>query len=41
LGGLKSVVVKVLTTGKVQEGYRLTNISVSPLTVTLFADNPS
>jgi len=33
-------VVKVVTTGKVQEGYRHTNISVSPLTVTLFADNP-
>jgi len=40
LGGFKNVVVKVVTTGKVQEGYRLTNISVSPLTVTLFADNP-
>ena len=40
LGGFKNVVVKVVTTGKVQEGYRLTNISVSPLTVTLFAENP-
>lgn len=40
LGGFKNVVVKVVTTGKVQDGYRLTNISVSPLTVTLFSDNP-
>lgn len=40
LGGFKNAVVKVITTGKVQEGYRLTNISVSPLTVTLFSDNP-
>lgn len=40
LGGFKNVVVKVVTTGTVKEGYRLTNISVSPLTVTLFSDNP-
>jgi YbbR domain-containing protein len=40
LGGFKNVVVKVVTTGKVEEGYRLTNISVSPLTVTLFSDDP-
>ncbi|MEW5872216.1 MAG: CdaR family protein [Chloroflexota bacterium] len=40
LGGFKNVVVKVLTTGQVANGYRLTNISVSPPTVTLFSENP-
>jgi YbbR domain-containing protein len=40
LGGFKNVVVKVVTTGQVANGYRLTNISVSPPTVTLFSDNP-
>jgi YbbR domain-containing protein len=40
LGGFKNVVVKVVTTGQVADGYRLTNISVSPPTVTLFSDNP-
>ncbi len=40
LGGFKNVVVKVITTGQVANGYRLTNISVSPPTVTLFSDNP-
>lgn len=40
LGGFKNVAVKVVTVGQVANGYRLTNISVSPPTVTLFADNP-
>lgn len=40
LGGFKNVAVKVITTGQVANGYRLTNISVSPLTVTLFSDDP-
>jgi len=40
LGGFKNVVVKVATTGQVANGYRLTNIQVSPPTVTLFSDNP-
>jgi YbbR domain-containing protein len=40
LGGFKNVVVKVATSGQVANGYRLTNISVSPPTVTLFAENP-
>jgi YbbR domain-containing protein len=40
LGGFKNVAVKVVTTGQVANGYRLTNISVFPPTVTLFADNP-
>jgi YbbR domain-containing protein len=33
-------VVKISTTGQVANGYRLTNISVSPPTVTLFSDDP-
>jgi len=40
LGGFKNVVVKVVTKGQVANGYRLTNISVSPPTVTLFSENP-
>ena len=40
LGGFKNVVVKVVTTGQVANGYRLTNISVSPPAVTVFSDNP-
>ncbi len=40
LGGFKTVVVKVVTSGQVANGYRLTNISVSPPTVTLFSNNP-
>lgn len=39
-GGFKNVVVKISTTGQVANGYRLTNISVSPPTVTLFSDTP-
>jgi YbbR domain-containing protein len=40
LGGFKNVVVRVVTKGQVANGYRLTNILVSPPTVTLFSDNP-
>ena len=40
LGGFKNVAVKVVTKGQVAEGYRLTSISVSPPTVTLFSDDP-
>lgn len=40
LGGFKNVVVRVITKGRVANGYRLTNISVTPLTVTLFSDDP-
>jgi YbbR domain-containing protein len=39
MGGYKNVVVKVVTTGQIADGYRLTNISVSPLTVTVFSDD--
>jgi YbbR domain-containing protein len=41
LGGFKNVAVKVVTKGQVADGYRLTSISVSPPTVTLFSDNPN
>ena len=40
LGGFKNVVVKVVTTGQVANGYRLTNVSVSPPTVTVFSEDP-
>lgn len=40
LGGYKNVAVKVLTKGQVSEGYRLTNITVTPPTVTLYSSNP-
>ncbi len=40
LGGFKNVAVKVVTTGQVANGFRLTNIAISPPTVTLFSDNP-
>jgi YbbR domain-containing protein len=40
-GGYRNVVVKVVTTGQVGEGYRLTTVSVFPPTVTVFANDPS
>jgi YbbR domain-containing protein len=40
-GGYRNVVVKVVTTGQVGEGYRLTTVSVFPPTVTVFSTNPS
>jgi YbbR domain-containing protein len=40
LGGYRNVVVKVITTGQPALGYRLTNVSVSPPTVTVFSNNP-
>ena len=39
-GGYRNVVVKVVTTGQVTNGYRLTNISAYPPTVTVFSTNP-
>lgn len=38
--GYRNVVVKVVVTGQVADGYRLTNISVSPPAVTVFSANP-
>lgn len=39
-GGYRDVAVKVITTGRVESGYRLTDISVFPPVVTVFATNP-
>ncbi len=40
-GGYRNMVVKVVTTGQVAEGYRQTNISVSPPNVMLFSADPT
>jgi YbbR domain-containing protein len=40
LGGYKNVIVKVITTGQVANGYKLTNIAVTPSTVVLFSSDP-
>ena len=39
-GGYRNVTVKAIVTGQVASGYRLTNITVSPLTVTVYSANP-
>lgn len=39
-GGYRNVVVKVVTSGQIAEGYWLTNVSVSPPNVTVFSTNP-
>ena len=39
-GRFKNVAIKVVTTGQVANGYRLTNISVSPPTFTVFSEDP-
>ena len=36
-GGYRNVTVKVVTTGQIESGYRLTNISSNPLVVTVFS----
>jgi YbbR domain-containing protein len=41
LGGFRDVAVKVVVTGQVAPGYRVTNISVTPNVITLFGSNPS
>jgi YbbR domain-containing protein len=41
IGGFRVVVVKVAYTGQVAAGYRLTNISAFPPTVTVSSDNPA
>lgn len=41
LGGYRNVVVKVVTSGQVEQGYWLTNVSVTPPNVTVFSTNPS
>jgi YbbR domain-containing protein len=40
-GGFRSLVVKPVVTGMVGNGYRLTNISVFPLLVTVFSTDPT
>jgi YbbR domain-containing protein len=40
MGGYRNMVVKVMTTGQVAEGYRQTNIAVSPPNVMLFSADP-
>ncbi len=40
LGGYKNVAVKLLATGQVASGYRLTSITVNPPTVTVFSSDP-
>jgi len=40
LGGYRNVVVRVVTSGKVADGYRTTNITPSPLSVLVFSDDP-
>jgi YbbR domain-containing protein len=39
-GGYRNVVVKVVTNGNIANGYRLTNISAYPPTVTVFSADP-
>lgn len=39
-GGYRNVVVKVSPVGKISNGYRLTNITVSPPAVTVFSSDP-
>jgi len=39
-GGYRNVVVKVITQGKLADGYRLTSISVNPPSVTVFSSDP-
>jgi YbbR domain-containing protein len=40
LGRFKNVAVKIVTVGQAANGYRLTNITVSPPTFTVFSNNP-
>ncbi len=40
MGGYRNVVVRVVTSGKVADGYRTTNITPSPLSVLVFSNDP-
>ena len=40
LGGYRNVIVKVVTTGQVANGYKLTNIFVNPPNVIVFSSDP-
>jgi len=39
-GGYRTVVVKIVTSGQIASGYRLTNIFSNPPTVTIFSSDP-
>jgi YbbR domain-containing protein len=41
LGGYRDVAVKAVIEGQVAPGYRITNIAISPLTLTLFSSDPT
>jgi len=38
-GGYRDLAVKVMITGKLASGYRMTNITATPLTVTVYSEN--
>jgi YbbR domain-containing protein len=38
--GYRTVVVKIVTSGQIESGYRLTNIFSNPTTVTIYSSNP-
>ncbi len=40
-GGYRNVVVKVITQGSLADGYRLSNISVNPPTITVYSSDPA
>lgn len=40
-GGYRNVVVKVVTSGQIANGFRLTSVSVFPPTITVFSSDPS
>jgi len=40
-GGFRTVVVKIVTSGQIAAGYRLTNIFAMPPTVTIFSADPT
>ena len=39
-GGYRTVVVRIVTSGQIASGFRLTNIFANPPTVTIFSSNP-
>lgn len=39
-GGYRNLVVKIITTGQIAAGYRLTNITITPPNVIVFSDDP-
>ena len=41
LGGYRNVIVKVITTGQLADGYKLTNIAITPPTVVVFSSDPT